>query len=272
MNDEMRNIKRFALMLLLTVGWMPSAQAQILSRGDLFGPGAPPPLVGIEIGVGQHSEIGIADCDCGSTFSGGTGTGLIGSLFFELPLDYEWAIGIKGGIDFKNFSTTENVNELVVVQPSDSAQPISANINDNHTAIIKTTYLDFAPYVQYQFFRMGPFAQVGLDFGFLLANSLTQNRQLPQGTSATAGGVTYNNLTFTNGTLTEVIQNGSTSVSSLRLGLLLSAGYNIQVSERSVFSPLITYDFPLTVAGSTGGSNWRIGSLYASALLKFQLN
>ncbi len=216
--------------------------------------------------------MGTAVCTCNSLFAGGSGTGLIGSLFFELPLDYEWAIGIKGGIDFKNFSTTENMNETVVVVPSDSSTPIAANINDNHVAIIKTTYLDFAPYVQYQFFRMGPFAQVGLDFGFLIANSLTQNRQLPQGTSATAGGTTYNNLTFANGTLTEVIQGGSTGVNALRLGLLLSAGYNIQVSERSVFSPLITYDFPLTIAGNTGGSNWRIGSLYASALLKFQLN
>lgn len=182
---------------------------------------------------------------------------------FQLPLDYEWAIGIKGGIDFKNFSTTQNVNENVVVV-ADSTYP--ANINDNHTAVIKTTYLDFAPYLQYQFFRMGPFVQVGLDAGFLIANSLTQTRQLPEGT--TIGGQT---VTFTNGTLTETIQAGSTQVNSLRLGLLVSAGYNIQVSERSVFSPLITYDFPLTVAGSTGGSNWKIGSLYASALLKFQL-
>ena len=126
-------------------------------------------------------------------FSGGSGTGLIGSLLFELPLDYEWAIGIKGGIDFKNFSTTQNVNENVVVV-ADSTYP--ANINDNHTAVIKTTYLDFAPYLQYQFFRMGPFVQVGLDAGFLIANSLTQTRQLPEGT--TIGGQT---VTFTNARL-----------------------------------------------------------------------
>jgi hypothetical protein len=53
---------------------------------------------------------------------------------------------------------------------------------------------------------------------------------------------------------------------------LLSAGYNIQVSERSVFSPLITYDFPLTATGNTGGSSWKIGSLYATAELKFRLD
>jgi hypothetical protein len=273
MNSNM--IKRFSVLFFLVGMSMlasPLAHAQILSRGDLFGPGAPPPMVGIEIGVGQHAEMGTADCDCGAQFAGGTGTGLIGSLLFELPIDYGWAIGIKGGIDFKNFSTTNNVNDPFIFVVPNSSKLDTTTVLDNRVANIKTTYLDFAPYVQYQFFRMGPFIEAGLDVGFLIANSLTQNRQLPQGTSIGYNGTNYPNVTFPNGTLTEEIQGGSTSVSSLRLGLLLSAGYNIQVSERSVFSPLITYDFPLTVAGSTGGSNWRIGSLYASALLKFQLN
>ena len=226
-------------------------------------------MFGIEIGFGQHSEMGTLDCNCGSTFPDGTGTGLLGSLFFELPIDYEWAIGIKGGIDFKNFSTTTNVNEVAVLELPDSNHAVS--VNDNRVANVKTTYLDFAPYVQYQFFRIGPFLQMGLDVGFLIANSLTQNRQLPEGTSVNVGGQTVNNVTYPNGTLTEQIQLGPTGATSLRLGLLLSAGYNIQVSERSVFAPLITYDFPLTVASNANGSSWKIGSLYASALLKFQL-
>ncbi len=238
-----------------------------------FGPGAPPPLAGIEIGIGQHAEIGTLDCDCGSSFKSGSGDGLVASLFFELPLDYSWAIGIKAGIDFKNFSTVAPATDLVVVAAPNSSQDTTLPMNVSRTANIKTTYLDFAPYAQYQFFRMGPFVQAGLDFGFLIANSLSQTRQLPAGQSVTVGGVPLNNLTFTNGTLTETIQSGAVpGITSLRLGLLLSAGYNIQVLERSVFSPLITYDFPLTAAGNTGGSPWRIATLYASALLKFQLN
>jgi hypothetical protein len=270
-------IKRFSVLVILVCVAQASlpamSSAQIISHGDLFGPGAPPPLAGIEIGIGQHSEMGTAICTCNSIFTGGNGKGLLASLFFELPLDYEWAIGVKGGIDFKNFSTTSNVPQVVVVEEN-SNNSETTTLPVNLVANIKTTYLDFAPYAQYQFFRMGPFVQAGLAFGFLVANNLTQNRQLPEGTGVPAmnGNPALNNVTFTNGTLTEVIQAGSTSVSALRLGLLLSAGYNIQVSERSIFSPLITYDLPLTVAGNTNGSNWKIGSLYASALLKFQLN
>src|ERR1019366_8587293 len=157
-------IKRFSAFILLCVAQAASSamllpaisQGQILSRGDLFGPGAPPPMAGIEIGIGQHSEMGILACDCNSTFTGGTGKGLIGSLFFELPLDYEWAIGVKAGIDFKNFSTVTALTEIVVVVHADS-QTSTQPLYVNRTANIKTTYLDFAPYVQYQFFRMGPF-------------------------------------------------------------------------------------------------------------------
>ena len=255
------------LFLAAQVSFVGTGRAQIISHGDLFGPGAPPPMVGIELGLGQHSQIGTMQCTCNSLFSGGNGKGFIGSLFFELPIDYEWAVGIKGGIDFKNFSTTTsagtNIDTVVFEQ---GGRDSAVEISDYQNLSVKTTYFNVAPYVQYQFFRMGPFVQLGLDFGFLSTNNSTQNRQLPPGTTVNGQSVTY-----TNGTLEEQVQIGPQSVSSLRLGLLLSAGYNIQVSERSIFSPLITYDFPLNAAGTISGFGWKIGSLYASALIKFQL-
>jgi hypothetical protein len=274
MNDEMRNIKRIALLSLLIAGaFAPAVKGQILSRGNLFGPGAPPPMVGIEIGLGQHTEQGNLACDCGANFSGGTGTGLLGNLLFELPLDYDWAIGVKAGIDFKNFSTTGIVNDVVIVEPANTSQYDTVSMNISRVGTIKATYLSFAPYVQYQFFRMGPFVQAGVDFGILIANNLTQDRQLIQNYVTPAGQPTIYNLTFTNGTNEEVIQNGTqTAVNTLRIGLLLSAGYNIAVSERSVFAPLLTYDFPVTSTGNTTLSNWKIGSLYFSGELKFRLD
>jgi hypothetical protein len=262
----------FAPMLLLVAAsfYAPAAHAQILSRGNLFGPGAPPPMVGVEIGFGQHAQQGTLDCNCGALFNGGTGTGLLGSLLFELPIDYEWAVGIKGGIDFKNFQTTTNLAENAIVELTNGD---TAPVNMVMTRIgkLKATYLDIAPYGQYQFFRMGPFVQAGLDIGILVSESLTQDRQLIT-TSATIGGQTANNLTFTNGTLEESVPQTSTGFNSMRFGLLLSAGYNIQFSERSVFSPLLSYDFPLTATGNTNGSAWKIGSLYATAEIKFRLD
>src|SRR5205823_6565818 len=78
-----------------------TSHAQILSRGDLFGPGAPPPMAGIQVGLGEHTQQGTFTADCGCTFESGTGSGFLGMALFELPLDYEWAVGIMIGPDFK---------------------------------------------------------------------------------------------------------------------------------------------------------------------------
>ncbi len=245
------------------------AHAQLLSRGNLFGPGAPPAMAGVEFGFGNHTQQGTLDCNCGAIFNGGTGSGFVGSLLFELPIDYTWAVGIKAGVDFKNFTTNTTLPENVVVElPNGDTAPVTMNMN--RIGNLKATYLSIAPYGQYQFFRMGPFVQAGPDVGILMASSLTQQRQLIS-TSTTIAGQTVNNLTFTNGTTEETVPQTSTGFNSVRIGLLLSAGYNIQVSDRSVLSPLISYDLPLTASGNTNGSEWKIGSLYGTVELKFRL-
>ena len=251
-----------------------SADAQFLSHGDLFGPGAPPPMIGIEVGLGKHAQQGTFNANCFCTFQNGTGTGFMGSLVFEVPLDYEWAIGVKGGIDFKNTTSTTPVFDTVVISATGSQNDTLPSLLINRIGDVKTTYLALSPYIQYQFFRMGPFVQAGPTFGFLMANHFTHTRQM---TSTSVGS--FSNLRFaSNGTEEETVQDDPiTNVNSLRIGLLISAGYNISISERSVLSPLLSYDFPLTslrsdASGVEGSSGWKIGSLYASAVLKFKLD
>jgi hypothetical protein len=250
------------------------ANAQIFSSGDLFGPGAPPPMVGIEVGFGEHQQQGVFDCDCGASFGTGSGSGFLGSLVFELPIDYSWAIGFKAGIDFKNITGTLGINETAIVNDVASQNDTITEFPLNRVAYVKTTYINFSPYVQYQFFRMGPFVQAGVEVGLLVANQFKQSRQLTGTTVTTTGGQTYTDLRFSsNGTLEETIQDGAIdNVNKLRLGLLLSAGYNIAVSEKSVLSPLLTYDFPLTTIRDLAANGWKIGSLYATVVLKFRLD
>jgi hypothetical protein len=261
--------------LVMMAGLWPGqkANAQILSSGDLFGPGAPPPIVGIEVGVGEHQQQGTFDCDCGASFGVGSGSGFLGSLVFELPIDYSWAIGIKGGIDFKNITGTIGVIDTAIINDVANQNDTIDALSLNRVAYVKTTYLNFSPYVQYQFFRMGPFVQAGLEVGLLLANQFKQTRQLT-GTTATVGGQIFNDLRFTNGTLEETVPNTAIddNVNKLRLGVVLSAGYNIPVSEKSILSPLLTYDFPLTTIRDLGANGWKIGSLYATVILKFRLD
>src|SRR5687768_15792398 len=100
----MRKALLIGMVALLGMSAVPGS-AQILSRGDFFGPGALPPTAGIELGLGLHREQGNFQAICNCTFEDGTGSGLLAALTFNLPLDYDWAIGLKAGIDFKGFAT-----------------------------------------------------------------------------------------------------------------------------------------------------------------------
>ena len=247
-------------------------KAQILSTGDVLGPGAPPSMIGIEVGFGKHQQQGTYGASCGCLFQDGTGSGFLGSLVFELPINYEWVLGIKGGIDFKNTTSTTILNETAIVNNTATQSDTIASMPISRIGNAKTTYVTLSPFIQYQFFRMGPFLQMGPTFGLLVANHFTQTRQLLSD-QAIVGGQTFSNLRFVNGTLEETVDDGPIdNISNLRVGLLLSAGYNVVVSERSVFTPMLTYDYPLTSLRSTAATGWKIGSLYASAVLKFLLN
>jgi hypothetical protein len=138
---------------------------------------------------------------------------------------------------------------------------------------VKMTYLTVAPFVQYQFFRLGPFIQAGLGVSFLLSNHFTHQRELITTSVKLPDGSTVPNVRFENGTMDEILQDGPiTNVNSLRLGALLGVGYDISLSDRAVIAPMFTYDLPLNVIRSTLATNWKISSLFGSIELKYKLN
>lgn len=269
-----QKISRILLASIALIAVQGTSRAQILSRGDLFGPGAPPAMVGVEFGIGQHQQQGTYNADCGCTFVDGTGTGLLGNLLFELPLDYEWALGAKIGMDFKNTTSRTAVFDTAIIEfPQQERDTVSALAFDR-IGDVKATYVNFTPFVQYQFFRMGPFLQAGAGIGILVANHFTHHRELSSTDGRLLDGTIIHDLRFkSTGTLEETIQDGEIETpNKLRLGISVSAGYNVGVSERSVLTPMLTYDLPLTTLSDTKASGWKIGSLYASAVLKFKLD
>lgn len=258
-----------------------SAHAQIISHGDLFGPGAPPPLVGVELGFGNHQQSGTFQAACRCEFDQGTGTGFMGSLLFELPLSYEWVVGFKGGIDFKNTSGTVPVSDTATIQFQKNDSVATGVIGFNRIGQVKVTYLSLTPFVQYQFFRLGPFIQVGVDVELAMSSHFTHTRELTTSTvqlhdkNGNPIGQPLTNVRFTNGTMDETLQDGTiTDLNSMQLGALLTVGYDISLTERSVVAPMISYEFPFTVMRNNGdlANNWKISTLYASIGLKYKLN
>ncbi len=272
--------RAFAIVVAVIVVFSAtSSNAQILSRGDLFGPGAPPPMIGVELGLGSHQQQGTYQAICHCQFEGGSATGFLGGLLFELPLNYEWTIGLGAKFDFKGLNNTTLVGDtatLLLPQQGDSVA--RGTVFLQRTGTVRETFLTLAPFVRYEFYRNGPFVQAGPSIGFLLSSNFKHVRELLGSTITlvdnAGNSAKYNNIHFANGTNTEELENHKIdNVKTLRLGLLLTVGYDIPVGDNSVIAPMLTYDLPLTtVRDNILSKDWKISTIFFSVGLKYKLD
>jgi hypothetical protein len=270
------------LSLLTLMVFAPSLRAQLLSAGGLFGPGAPPPMIGVELGLGLHQQMGTFQASCNCEFDNGSGSGFLAGLLFELPIDYEWTIGLGAKFDFKKYTQTTMVVDEATVTFNNGNNVESGTLLMERDGSVKETFLTLAPFVRYELARNGPFVQIGPGVGFLIASDFTHNRVLTNTTitiydSATQKSSQFTGVRFQNGTRQETLQTGKiVNAATTRISALATVGWNLSIDERAVIAPMITYDFPFTKVrpdspGGDGASNWKISSLYFSVGLKYKL-
>lgn len=252
--------------------------AQILSRGDFFGPGSLPPTVGVELGLGLHRQEGSFQAICDCNFTGGTGQGLLAALTFNLPLDYEWSVGLKAGIDFKGFKTETFLIENGILRYQVNDSPATVRVKFRRNGDVSATYFTVAPAIKYQFLRGGPFIQAAAGISFLMSSTFIHKREL---TSTTADLLDDNgnviaqvpDVTFETGTREETLEDGEiTDAKGLRIGILLTGGYDIPVSDKAILSPMVTYDFPISTIRDDRAENWKFSTLLLSVGLKYLLD
>jgi hypothetical protein len=276
----MQRVLFIVVVLAVSLGAHRS-DAQILSRGDLFGPGAPPAMIGVELGMGIHQQVGTYQAQCNCEFTGGSMTGFLGGLLFELPLDYEWTLGIGAKFDFKglnNSQITQDVATLLFLANDSVSKGI---IYMHRTGTVRETFLTLNPFVRYEFYRNGPFVQVGPGIGFVIASSFKHTRELLSSTvqfidaNGQPVGAPQPGVTFMNGTNSETLEDLKqiTNVNSLQLTVNATLGYDIPVGDNAVIAPMITYALPLTtVRPDIQSTGWKITSLYVSAGFKYKLD
>ena len=255
------------------------------SRGDLFGPGAPPPMIGVELGLGFHQQLGTFEASCRCEFSGCSGTGFLGGLLFELPVNYEWTFGLGAKFDFKTLNCTTSVKDTATVTFSENNNVASGTFFFERDGSVKETFLTLAPFIRYELARNGPFVQVGPGIAFLLSSSFIHKRVLTTSTitltpvDSPFTPFPIDQVRFQNGTREETLQSGKIDrVNGTRISALATAGWNIPVGEHAVIAPMITIDFPLTkvrddldASQPNGSQNWKIFSYYFSVGLKYKL-
>ncbi len=272
------SLKKFLSVLLLSgasFGMTSTAHAQIFSRGDLFGPGALPPMFSIEAGFAQHVQGGTFDCDCGVTFEGQSANGFLANLMYELPLDYTWVIGLKGGIDFKGLKGSQLKNEDLVVTFADRGDSLTIRegMSVERTDVVDLTYVGFAPFIKYQFARVGPYVQVGPNIQFLVGSHILHRRELISPFTVERDPGEFIPIKFNNGERFEILQDEElTTANGTRISLQITGGWDFELSERSLISPMITYELPFTTVRDDLADNWKITSLYGSVAIKFRMD
>ncbi len=261
-NDPTRSSRLFFTIMIvpMVMGISSISRAQSLS-----------PSVGFFGGYGWHTEQGWFNADCGCTFEGGTGKGFVGGAFFELPITRGFSLGLQAGVDFKNFANMVHAVDNVVVQGANSGIDTQYGFSIDRINSAKMTYLMFNPYIQYEFFSGGPFAQVGPGASLLLSSRYTLTRHIVNPTPPPGFGLTGPLRFASSGTSDETVQDSEIrGANTLRLSAIASVGWNIPVWGFTI-APMITYDFPLTTISDQNASGWKVASFYGSIAIKFGL-
>ncbi len=278
----MKNVRvqQIGAVVVLMLGLMFGASdsgAQILSRGDMFGPGAPPAMIGVELGMGMHSQQGTYQALCHCEFTGGSETGFLAGLMFELPLSYEVTVGLGAKFDFGGLDNTALVEDVATIRfenPVDSVTSSAIHFQRNGT--VRMTTLIFNPFIRYEFYRNGPFVQVGPGIGLVLSSSFVHTRELLSSTVTLTDGSVLHGVVFENSrSNTEELENDSPipNINNLQLSAQLTVGYNIPVGDNSVIAPMITYGLPLSkVRDNILATDWKISTIYATLGLKMKLD
>jgi hypothetical protein len=275
-----KGIGSIVIALVVAALFVPSAQAQLLSRGDLFGPGAPPPMIGVELGLGMHSQMGTYRAACQCEFTDGSQSGFLGGLLFELPLSYEWTVGLGAKFDFGGLNNSTLISDTATIRFDNPLDSVAYGIiKFQRLGTVRMTTLILNPFVKYEFYRGGPFVQLGPGLGFVLSSSFVHNRELPSSTVTvvdprSGATSTLSGVTFENGSNKEELENDNpiTGLTSMQLSIMLTAGFDLPVGENSVVAPMVTYSLPLSKIRETNATDWKISTLYISLGLKYKLD
>jgi hypothetical protein len=264
------------LTALAVIAGVRSSYAQILSTGDLFGPGAPPPMIGVELGLATNTQLGTYQAACQCTFDGGSYSGFLGGLLFELPLNYEWTVGMGLKFDFKGLNNSKIVKDdaALTLSAPDTVVYITG-LTLQRVGTVRETFFSIDPFVRYEFYRNGPFVQAGPGIGLVMASSFKHTRELLSTTVVDNNGTQYPGVHFPDGTTSETLQDDKkiSDINGLQLTIQASVGYNIPVGENSVVAPMLTYSLPITtVRPDILASGWKIQTLYFSAAFKLKID
>jgi hypothetical protein len=199
---------------------------------------------GVELGAGYDIQGGTFTAPCACPYSGGSGYALRGAISYDLVSLFGLSIGVKPGVDYKQFSSAHTYTNA------------SGTFSVRDSANISQTYLTFEPYVRYTVPIVGVFVQVAPSAAYMVSSHFFQRKY--------------------NAVVDSIWQNGPLENSAnIRYSAHLSAGYSFGLLGIQV-APTVTLDLPLSEIYSVSvdpknvqSSYWGITTIYGSVAVFF---
>jgi hypothetical protein len=246
--------------------------------------GAPllvPPVEKMQISVGaqggwmKNTQSGSFQSNCGCTFENGKGNSGTGSVFIELGAIDNISLGINFGFDYNSISSSVLVNDTATLTFSNNSEVTSGRFAFLRNTSANASYIFAAPYVKVSPLGLGFYIKASPEFGYLTNSNFTESRELQNSKiiiiSQMGDTVILDKVRFQNGGSSETLQDSLISdAKSLRVSILLSAGYDVPITKNLSLFPEVTYDLPLTnVSSSPKASNWKVSSYSFNLGMKY---
>ncbi|MBI5646008.1 MAG: hypothetical protein HY962_03680 [Ignavibacteriae bacterium] len=263
-----------ALLLLLLSGVPARAQFRADAAAPSFTPVQPDVLypapriwrLGLILGMGLNSHGGdfIPECDeC--RFTDGSGSGIVGGLQLEHMISPSIGIALRGLYEDQRaeYSTIMlKVRRGVMAGPGDPSGADTAVIDVERIMNVDLVYFTIAPVLELYPLR-DLYVSISPGIGIPVKNSYrTVERLLDDRFVFMATGTNEKSL----GTK-DVFD--IPDVTTPRIDVRAGIGYNLRLSPGVMFTPEVSYVYPLTNISSD--DNWSASSIHVLAILKFRL-
>ncbi len=239
----------------------------------LFLPAALHAQWSVEAGAGWNTQGGTFTAPCGCQYQNGSGLALRAAVSSDLISLMGLSIGVKSGIDYKQFSSSHIYATGTGPGSSISGYSVpidSINIDDNGD--FTTTYLTVAPYARYKIPVVGLTIEAAAGIDYLLSSHFLQTWSIA---NAFLAGKQVSGVKYASTGLGDTIpENGPIqNLATTRYSALISLGYPLNFMGLDV-SPTITADIPISNIRSANSNDlnptyWHVATYYASVAVRF---
>lgn len=226
--------------------------------------------VGLFIGLGSNWQSGSYYVDCiDCEFEGGSGFGFTVGGLYEINTMGDFRFGLMASYDIMSTETSFIEIEPFQFYSEAYKQNIEIPIQFRHLSDLDLSYFNISPYAKLEMFDF-MFIRLAFTAGFPISSNIKHTKALIDDFAQLQTGE-YVEIILENGEKEAVVQDSDYEpLTSPIFTIDPAIGINIEISERTYFSPGFMYRVPMTVT-SENGENFMLNSWRIFFELRFTL-